>query len=333
METLALDGDSALPNLLASREDARHLLRAGDPGHLKKNFIRSLKKLFGQKKAFEGMAERFGRFYMWSAKKAIALFPGDYRDLHVREARRAEFQRRFGHCLDHYTNKECLPTCPCHEAGAAPEERTSLDLLQQAILEALQESPAEGEAVIVEPDGEPAIVVAEALDGDEEEPSQGEGDEAAASEEEESEEAAGFIEEEEDEVEEDGEEEAALMGRRHEDVGESEEEQAEQAPLVGDDDEFIPRHEDADEEISVEEGSYEDEEALRPKKKRRLVAAMPIATPVGLSAVEVLQIDPNASRVACHYEKKWLDLSLGAVVFIAPRLKALVVRLSFCPHC
>jgi hypothetical protein len=210
-------------------------LRAGDPGHLKKNFIRSLKKLFGHKMAFDGMAERFGRFYMWSAKKAIALFPGDYRDPAVREARRIEFKRRFGHCLDHYSNKECLPTCPCHEAGAAPEERTSLDLLQQAILEALQESPAEGEAVIVEPDGEPAIVAAEAIAGEEEEASQGgEGDEAAVSEEEEDEEAAGFIEEEDDE--EDSEE---ALGRSDEDVGESEEEQAEQALLVGDDDELF----------------------------------------------------------------------------------------------
>jgi hypothetical protein len=53
---------------------------------------------------------------------------------------------------------------------------------------------------------------------------------------------------------------------------------------------------------------------------------MPIVAPIAQSATEVLQIDRNTARVACHYEKKWLDLSLATVVFIAPRLKALVVR-------
>jgi hypothetical protein len=323
MDTLALDGDCALPCILAAREDARHLVRAGDPGHLKKNFIRSLKKLFGQRKAFQGMAEKFGRFYMWSAKKAIVLFPGDYRDPPVRDSRRAEFKRRFGHCLDHYSNKECLATCPCHEAGAAPEERTSLDLLQQAILEALQESPAAGEAVIVEPGGEPTIVAEEALDaGEEEESRDGEGDEADASQqEEESEDAAGFLEEAEDE-EVDEEDPKDLD---EEDAEESREEQDEQQLLAGGDDEFVPRaHEEDEEEISFED--YESAEAQRPQKKRRTVTSLPPAG-TGESAAAVLGIDPSAKRVPSQRaEKKWLDLSSAAVAHIAPQLKVLVVR-------
>jgi hypothetical protein len=314
LETLALDGDSALPGLLAARPDAQHLMRAGDPGHLKKNFIRALKKLFGQKKVFKGMGEKFGRFYMWSAKNAIALFPGNFLDPQVRENRRTEFKKRFGHCLDHYTNKECLPTCPCHEAGAAVEERTSLDLLEQAILEALQESPAEGEAVVVEPDGKAAIVAAEVLsEGEDERLNQAEEveDDAEVDEEHEEDEAFDlFVEEEDDEA--DGTE-PGLQG--------------------ADDDEFFPL-------------SDEEEDVQRPQKKRRVAVApvesavtdtgealavslgLPIesaVTDTGEALAIRLGLDRTTARIACHHDKKWLDLSLTAVAQVALDVKSIVV--------
>ena len=290
MEWLALDGDSALPGILSARDDAQHLARAGDPGHLKKNFIRSLKKLFGQKKVFACMAEKFGRFYMWSAKKAIALFPGSYLDAQVKANRRAEFKRRFGHCLDHYTNEACLPTCPCHEAGAAIEERTSLDLLEQAILEALQESPAEGEAVVVEPDGEPAIVAAEAL-GDEEEKEAGGSD---------------------DEIEEgEGEVDSSIVA----------------FAVSVDGDEEGEEEEDDEVEVEMDEDDYDfEEEEQRPPKKRRVE----VAEDPGEKKSLVLGIDETAQRIPCHHDKKWLDPSLPAVAAIAAEMKAIVVRVSSC---
>ena len=124
------DGDAGAVEMIQATPTFEKMLRAGDPGHAGKNFMRSLRKACGE--ARKGFAYRIPKFAMRLVKRSEKLFVGhDPASVAVREAwfqtvREAWFQTQWRYAFSHYTQKECLSTCPCNQffgEDAAPDIR------------------------------------------------------------------------------------------------------------------------------------------------------------------------------------------------------------------
>ena len=110
---VAADGDSGVPKLIANTPGCEHVEVAGDPGHQQKNFMRSLKEVFGAAQAYKGFPYRIGKFYMRCLKRAEHKFEGHSNE--IVEQRHEYFMTLWTHALPHYTRKECPASCPCNE--------------------------------------------------------------------------------------------------------------------------------------------------------------------------------------------------------------------------
>jgi hypothetical protein len=116
------DGDAGAVEMIQATPTFEKMLRAGDPGHAGKNFMRSLRKACGE--ARKGFAYRIPKFAMRLVKRSEKLFAGqDSATVAVREA---WFQTQWRFAFSHYTQKECPSTCPCNQFygdDAAPDLR------------------------------------------------------------------------------------------------------------------------------------------------------------------------------------------------------------------
>jgi hypothetical protein len=116
------DGDAGAVEMIQATPTFEKMLRAGDPGHAGKNFMRSLRKACGE--ARKGFAYRIPKFAMRLVKRSEKLFTGhDAATVAVREA---WFQTQWRFAFSHYTQKECPSTCPCNQFygdDAAPDIR------------------------------------------------------------------------------------------------------------------------------------------------------------------------------------------------------------------
>jgi hypothetical protein len=105
------DGDAGAVEMIQATPTFENMLRAGDPGHAGKNFMRSLRKACGE--ARKGFAYRIPKFAMRLVKRSEKLFMGhDSATVAVREA---WFQTQWRYAFSHYTQKECPSTCPCNQ--------------------------------------------------------------------------------------------------------------------------------------------------------------------------------------------------------------------------
>jgi hypothetical protein len=116
------DGDAGAVEMIQATPTFEKMLRAGDPGHAGKNFMRSLRKACGE--ARKGFAYRIPKFAMRLVKRSEKLFTGhDAATVAVREA---WFQTQWRYAFSHYTQRECQSTCPCNQFygnDAAPDIR------------------------------------------------------------------------------------------------------------------------------------------------------------------------------------------------------------------
>ena len=132
---VAADGDSGVPKIFANTPECEHVEVAGDPGHMQKNFMRSLKEAFGTAQAYKGYPYRIGKFYMRCLKRAEQQFDGHSADS-VQE-RHAYFMTLWKEALPHYTRKECPRSCPCNEFYQNGDQLEENDFEQCEALENL----------------------------------------------------------------------------------------------------------------------------------------------------------------------------------------------------
>lgn len=113
LDKIVCDGDSGIPKILANTPGCENVTLAGDPGHMQRNFFRTLQDIFGSTKRYRAFPYRIGKFFMRCLKDAESKFEG-----HTEEAvadRKRHFDTLWVHAYDHYTRKECPPACPCNE--------------------------------------------------------------------------------------------------------------------------------------------------------------------------------------------------------------------------
>ena len=122
LKILVADGDSGVPSILRKTPGCSHIEVAHDPGHQQKNFMRSLKGVFGVGK-YKGFPYRIGKFYMRCLKKAEKKFHGYEQE--VVDKRKEYFDTLWQHVDGHYTRRECPSDCPCNEFYG-----NALDLLE-----------------------------------------------------------------------------------------------------------------------------------------------------------------------------------------------------------
>jgi hypothetical protein len=79
-----------------------------DPGHAKKNLVNALANLFGEKKAFDGLARRIPAFVLRCTKRAEKEHAGDVARM------REQFLQWLDCVVPHYT-QSCGATCPHHQ--------------------------------------------------------------------------------------------------------------------------------------------------------------------------------------------------------------------------
>jgi hypothetical protein len=116
------DGDAGAVEMIQATPTFTHVMRAGDPGHAGKNFMRSLRKACGE--ARKGFAYRIPKFAMRLVKRREKMFVGQ--DLATVALREAWFQIQWRFAFSHYTQKECTSACPCNQfygKDAAPDIR------------------------------------------------------------------------------------------------------------------------------------------------------------------------------------------------------------------
>jgi hypothetical protein len=76
LKLIVADGDSGIPSILQQTPGGCNNIEiAHDPGHQQKNFMRSLKEVFGVGK-YKGFPYRIGKFYMRCLKRAEKEFQG-----------------------------------------------------------------------------------------------------------------------------------------------------------------------------------------------------------------------------------------------------------------
>jgi len=71
------DADGSLDKVFDLYPDTQRLKRFLDPGHSKKNFMASLKEIFGQKMRFAKLSQRMGCYFMRCQKEAITKYPNN----------------------------------------------------------------------------------------------------------------------------------------------------------------------------------------------------------------------------------------------------------------
>jgi len=119
-----VDQDAGSRKLL--REKYPSLAVFLDPGHCKKGFVKDLKKVFKELKAYRGLAARIASWFMRCLKAAEREAKKASGEEHPAGAViQALFLARFAHTSRHYSTMECLPSCPCHEQDAANAEDMS----------------------------------------------------------------------------------------------------------------------------------------------------------------------------------------------------------------
>ena len=79
-----------------------------DPGHTKKNLVNALDSVFGEKKAFDGLARRIPAFILRCTKRAENEHAGDVMKM------REQFLQWLDCVVPHYT-QSCGATCPHHQ--------------------------------------------------------------------------------------------------------------------------------------------------------------------------------------------------------------------------
>ena len=79
-----------------------------DPGHAKKNLVNALDSLFGEKKAFDGLARRIPAFILRCTKRAENEHAGDVTKM------REQFLQWMDCVVPHYT-QSCGANCPHHQ--------------------------------------------------------------------------------------------------------------------------------------------------------------------------------------------------------------------------
>ena len=78
------------------------------PGHAKKNLVNALDSLFGEKKAFDGLARRISAFILRCTKRAENEHAGDVTKM------REQFLQWMDCVVPHYT-QSCGANCPHHQ--------------------------------------------------------------------------------------------------------------------------------------------------------------------------------------------------------------------------
>jgi hypothetical protein len=173
LDTIVCDGDSGIPKILANTAGCENVKLAGDPGHMQRNFFRSLQDIFGVSKRYRGYPYRIGKFFMRCLKDAESKFEGHSEDAVA--LRKNHFDTLWKHAFNHYTRKECPKSCPCNEFYRETGEK--LDANDIFVAHALssfldvdghagskeQNIQSEVEAEVEDPDE----VVREVIDGEE----------------------------------------------------------------------------------------------------------------------------------------------------------------------
>lgn len=77
--------------------------------------MKQLVKVFRTKKAYTGLAQRMGRWFITLIKRAEAEAPADLNDADRRGAMVQIFLNLFEHTHRHYSTAECASDCPCRE--------------------------------------------------------------------------------------------------------------------------------------------------------------------------------------------------------------------------
>ena len=78
-----------------------------DPGHVKKNLVKQLKKLCKTAKGYASLPERLGTHFMHLVKQAEKAHP-DHKPV-----MRAWFLERWAHTMQHYCCGPCASGCTC----------------------------------------------------------------------------------------------------------------------------------------------------------------------------------------------------------------------------
>ena len=115
------DGDSSIPKIVVNTPELKNIATSLDPGHMQKNFMRSLQDVFGKSPKYKGFPYRIGKFFMRCLKRAEAKFLGH--DSATVEKRKTYFDKLWAHAYNHYTRRECPKTCPCNEFYQGEGER------------------------------------------------------------------------------------------------------------------------------------------------------------------------------------------------------------------
>lgn len=120
------DADGQLEKAMAMFEDTKDIPRFLDPGHTKRNFVKSLAKIFTTKVRFHLLARRMGNFYLRCIYEAIAKFPPRKVDGNLdASAAVAEFLHTWCYFVPHYTKGECVAQCPCQRASQQTNTNTT----------------------------------------------------------------------------------------------------------------------------------------------------------------------------------------------------------------
>jgi rRNA maturation protein Rpf1 len=117
---ITTDGDSSIPKIIVNTPELTNIRTSLDPGHVQKNFMRSLQDVFSKTAKYKGFPYRIGKFFMRCLKRAEAKFVGHDDD--VVKKRKAYFDKMWAHTYDHYTRLECPKSCPCNEFYRGEQE-------------------------------------------------------------------------------------------------------------------------------------------------------------------------------------------------------------------
>jgi hypothetical protein len=113
LSMIVCDNDSSIPSIIANTEGMEHVRKSGDPGHVQRNFMKSLKSVFGSGLVYKGFPYRIGKFFMRCLKRSEKAFEGSGEE--TVEKRVKMFDSLWSHAFAHYTRAECPKACPCNE--------------------------------------------------------------------------------------------------------------------------------------------------------------------------------------------------------------------------
>ena len=121
------DDDSSTTKRFNEREFCKHIQMFLDPGHKKKNVLKTLKSILGEGKRLKKLAGRMSSFFLRCIKEACIAFPDD------QEKARLHFLWLFSFWVPHYTEGPCEVDCPCHHIDAdKPDDEEKSDIMIDA---------------------------------------------------------------------------------------------------------------------------------------------------------------------------------------------------------